>query len=301
MRFVTFAHGGSERAGVLVGDASAADDAVFDLAAGCMRGALGGVRPQIADFVGAGLQSIAAAINQHGLHEDARLALKDILLSAPIPRPRRIIGIAHNYRCALRERGMELPAAPVVFVKKPETVVGPGTPVVLPAGIGGVTYEAELAVVLGKRGQNIPVAEALSFVALVGIMNDVSASELIRKDGRFDRGKNQPTFAPFGPYLATVDEAGDLQQLKVRFEMDGVVLQDSTTAEMLFGVAELIALLSRDEALEIGDVIATGTPAGVAPLRKPPTWIRPGSVLCASVEGLGKLCNPVIEGEAFNG
>lgn len=301
MRFVTFRDAGVQRAGVLLGDASSGTDSVFDLSANCMSAALGGVEPQVADLVGAGLDQIAAAITRHGLREEARLARGDVSLMAPISRPRRIIGIAHNYRDAIRERGIETPVGPVVFIKNTDTVIGPDAPVVLPKGIGGVTYEAELAVVIGKAGRDIGVADALSYIVAGGVFNDISASELIRRDGSFDRGKNLPTFGPFGPFIATVDEIGNLQQLAVRFEMNGSLLQDSNTGEMLFGVAELVAILSRKYRLEVGDVIATGTPAGVAPVRKPPTWIHPGALMCASVEGLGRLCNPVIEGAAFNG
>jgi 2,4-didehydro-3-deoxy-L-rhamnonate hydrolase len=301
MRFVTFCHHGVERAGVLVGDGSAESDSVFDLAHRSMVAALGGAEPQVGALIETGLDRIAAAIERHGLREEARLTLSDITLKAPVPRPRRILGIAHNYRDAIRERGIEPPAAPVVFDKHPDTVIGPGAAVVLPAGIGGVTYEAELAVVIGTGGRDIKVSEALSHVVAAAVFNDISASELIRKDGRFDRGKNLPTFGPFGPFLATLDELGDVQRLRVAFEMDDVKLQDSSTAEMLFGVAELVAILSRATALEPGDVIATGTPAGVAPVRQPHTWIHPGARLCASVEGLGTLRNPVIEGTDFHG
>ncbi|MGP1679543.1 MAG: fumarylacetoacetate hydrolase family protein [Burkholderiales bacterium] len=281
------------------------------------------------------MDQIAAAIARHGLREEARFARGDVSLMAPISHPRRIIGIAHNYLDAIRERGIETPVEPVVFIKNPDTVIGPDAPVVLPEGIGGVTYEAELAVVIGKAGRDIGVADALSYVVAGGVFNDISASELIRRDGSFVRGKNLPTFGPFGPFIATVDEIGNLQQLAVQFEMNGSLLQDSNTAEMLFGVAELVAILSRKYRLEVGDVIATGTPAGVAPARTPrrydrgcavprlpfrarssmtpstttanapartpPTWIHPGALMCASVEGLGRLCNPVIKGAAFNG
>ena len=301
MRFVTFSKDGAARAGVLVGDASRTTDSVFDLAADAMAAALGGVEPQVGRLVDAGLDRIVASITRHGLREEARFSLGDVSLLAPIPRPRRIIGIAHNYRDAIRERGIEPPSAPVVFIKHSETVIGPNVPVRLPAGIGGVTYEAELAVVIGKSGRNIELADALSHVVAAATINDVSASELIKKDGNFDRGKNFPTFGPFGPYLATVDEVGDLQRLAVHFEMEGVTLQDSNTAQMLFPVAELIAILSRDGPLEVGDVIATGTPAGVAAVRKPPTWLRPGTKMQASVERLGTLSNPIIEGEPFSG
>jgi len=301
VRFVTFIRADTARAGVLVGDASSPDDSVFDLAADCMAPALEGHAPQVGSLVGAGLDRIASSIARHGLREEARLRLGEVSLVAPIPRPRRIIGIAHNYRDAIRERGMEPPGAPVVFIKHPETVIGPHAPVRLPVGIGGVTYEAELAVVIGKAGRNIDVESALTHVVAAATFNDVSASELIKKEGRFDRGKNFPTFGPMGPFLATVDELGDLQQLRVRFEMDGVTLQDSTTAQMLFSVADLIAILSRDEPLEVGDVIATGTPAGVAAVRKPPTWLRPGATMSASVSGLGTLSNPIVEGEPWGG
>jgi len=301
VRFVTFSKDGVARAGVLVGDAASAADSVFDLAADGMQAALGGIEPQVSSLVAAGLDRVTEALAQHGLHETARLRLSEVSLLAPIPRPRRIIGIAHNYRDAIRERGIEPPGAPVVFIKKPDTVIGPNVPVVLPAGIGGVTYEAELAVVIGKRGRSIPVDRALSHVVAAAAFNDVSASELIKKDGNFDRGKNFPTFGPFGPYLATVDEVGQLQQLAIRFEMDGVTLQDSNTVQMLFSIAELIAFLSRDEALEVGDIIATGTPAGVAPVRKPPTWLRPGGSMSVSVQALGTLTNPIVEGAPFRG
>lgn len=301
MRFVTFILDGRPRAGVLVGDASSPNDAVFDLAADCMAPALGSVEPQVGRLISAGLDEVAVSIDRHGLRDEARRLLGDVSLLAPIPRPRRIIGIAHNYRDAIRERGIEPPAAPVVFIKHPETVVGPNVPVALPAGIGGVTYEAELAVVIGRAGRNIPVAEALAHVVGAATFNDISASELIRKDGNFERGKNFPTFGPLGPYLATVDELGDLQQLAVRFEMDGAILQDSNTSQMLFSVAELVSILSREASLEVGDLIATGTPAGVAPVRKPPTWLRPGATMRASVEGLGELSNPIVEGEPFSG
>jgi 2,4-diketo-3-deoxy-L-fuconate hydrolase len=301
VRFVTFTRADTARAGVLVGDASSPDDSVFDLAADCMAAALEGHAPQVSRLVAAGLDRIASSIARHGLHEGARLRLGEVSLLAPIPRPRRIIGIAHNYRDAIRERGMEPPGAPVVFVKHPETVIGPNATVRLPVGIGGVTYEAELAVVIGKAGRNIDVANALTHVVAAATFNDVSASELIKKDGRFDRGKNFPTFGPLGPFLATVDELGDLQQLRVRFEMDGVTLQDSSTAQMLFSVADLTAFLSRDEPLEVGDIIATGTPAGVAAVRKPPTWLRPGATMSAAVSGLGTLSNPIAEGEPWGG
>jgi 2,4-diketo-3-deoxy-L-fuconate hydrolase len=299
LRLVTFTKDGFSRAGVLEGDATSAQDSVFDLASASMQAVLGGIEPQLDSLIDADLDRLRESLATYGLPEEARFRLADVKLLAPIPRPRRIIGIAHNYRDAILERGIEPPRHPIVFIKNPETVIGPNATVVLPAGVGGVTYEAELAVVIGKTGRNIDVADALSHVVAAAAINDVSASEIIKIDGHFNRGKNFPTFAPFGPYLATIDELPDIQRLRILFEMDGIALQDSSTAQMLFSVAELISILSREGSLEVGDVIATGTPAGVAAVRNPPTWLRPGVHMSVSVEGLGTLTNSIIEGEPF--
>lgn len=301
MRFVSFRHGGQIRAGVLVGNADRADDCVFDLAAPAMCGALGGTPPDVAALIEAGLARIAGAIAAHGLRDEACLALGEVKLLAPVPRPRRILALAFNYRDAVRERGMEEPAEPVLFIKEPDTVVGPGEPVILPVGVGGVTYESELAVFIGTGGQDIDAADAMAHVCGACVFNDVSASEVIRREKSFVRGKNLPTFGPMGPYLATVDELGDLHRLAVRFEMDGTTLQDGNTADLIFDIPALIAHLSRGQRLEPGDVIATGTPAGVAAMRTPPAWLRPGATMRASVAGLGTLTNPVIEQGVFHG
>ena len=296
MRFVTFQEGGTTRAGVL--DAAGEEATVVDLAHPAFAGAMPGTAPDVLALVQAGLAGVAAAIAAVEVPEAARLPLAAVRLLAPIERPPLIIGAAHNFRDAIAERGMEPPAAPVVFIKAPETVVGTGEPIVLPAGIGGVTYEAELAAVIGRAGRDIAAADALDHVAGYAAFNDISASELIKQEGNFLRGKNFPTFAPFGPYLATADEIADPQDVAISLSVDGTALQDGTTATMLFSVAELIAALSREYDLVPGTVIATGTPGGVAPVRKPPTWLRPGTTVTMSVAGLGTLANPVVEGTA---
>lgn len=301
MRFVTFRHAGATRAGVLVGDADHPDDRIYDLAADAMRPALGTLAPDVGGFVEAGLDRVAAAIAAHGLRDAACLRRGEVELLAPVPRPRRILALAFNYRDAVRERGMEAPAEPVLFLKDPATVIGPDQPVMLPAGVGGVTYESELAVFIGLDGQDIAEADALRHVAGACVFNDVSASELIRKDRSFERGKNLPTFGPMGPFLATCDELGDLHALAVRLEMDDRVLQDGNTADLIFDIPALVSHLSRSHGLVAGDVIATGTPAGVAAMRTPPAWIQPGATLKASVAGLGTLINPVIEQGVFHG
>jgi 2,4-diketo-3-deoxy-L-fuconate hydrolase len=296
LRFVTFSHGGETRAGVLTGDARHTDDTIHDLAHPAQNAALGGTAPDLQQMLERGLGDVVTAIAAHGLANEAELWLGDVKLLAPIPAPRRIFGIAHNYKDALRERGMAPPADPVQFDKFGSTVIATGEPIVLPKGIGGVTYEAELAAVIGRGGENIAPDGALGHVAGYAAFNDISASELIKRDGNFTRGKNLPSFGPFGPYLASADEIEDPQRLRVWLDMDGQRLQDSTSAEMLFDVATLISILSTQTRLEPGDVIATGTPAGVAPVRTPPTWLRPGASVTMGVEGLGQLENPVVEG-----
>ena len=298
MRFVTFLHAGRERAGILLGDAAGTDDTVVDLAHDAMNSALAGVAPQLDAMIAAGLPAVAARLTRDGYPPSACLPLRDVTLRAPLPTPRRIFGVAYNYRDALAESGKAFPSEPFVFMKAGRTVIGPGEPVVLPAGIGGVTYEAEIAAVIGCRAEAVAVEHALDHVAAYGVFNDISASELIRRDG-FDRGKNIATFGPFGPYLATADEIPDPQALRIGLVVGGRTLQDSSTAQMLFGVADLVSFLSREQALEPGDVIATGTPAGIAALRKPPTWIQPGTTMRAWVEGLGTLVTPVIAGAAL--
>jgi len=300
MKFVTFTEQGFTRAGVLLGDAAGRDDQIVDLAHPSMRGATLGASPQLQTFIEAGLPGIVERICAHGLAEAAKLPLHTVTLVAPLPQPRRIFGIAHNYRDALAERGMAPPASPVLFMKEPRTIAGPGQAIVLPAGIGGVTYEAELAAVIGVRTEHVSKERALDHVVAYGCFNDVSASEIIKSDGHFDRGKNFATFGPFGPYLISRDEVPDPHALRVSLKVDGRTLQSGSTRNMLFDVADLVSYLSGLQALEPGDIIATGTPAGVAGLHKPPAWLKPGSTVEVEVEGLGRLQNPIFEGPAPN-
>jgi 2-keto-4-pentenoate hydratase/2-oxohepta-3-ene-1,7-dioic acid hydratase in catechol pathway len=300
MKFVTFSEQGFARAGVLLGYGLSDTDQIIDLAHPSMRAALRGASPQMQALIEAGLPDIVAGIRDHGLAEAAKLPRQKVTLMAPLPAPRKIFGIAHNYRDALEERGMPPPDEPVLFMKVPRTIAAPGQPIVLPAGIGGVTYEAELAAVIGKRADNVGKDRALEHVVAYGCFNDISASEIIKADGHFDRGKNFPTFGPFGPYLASADEVRTPHALRVSLKVDGRILQFGSTADMLFDVADLVCYLSRQQILEPGDIIATGTPAGVAGLHKPPAWLKPGSTVIAEVEGLGRLQNPIVEGPAFD-
>lgn len=298
MKFVTFSAQGFGRAGVLLGDGSGAGDRIVDLAHPTMREALRGGAPQLQAMIEAGLAGVVKDISAHGLSEAATLPLHSVTLLAPLPEARRIFGIAHNYRDALAERGMAPPEKPVLFMKAPRTITATGQNVVLPAGIGGVTWEAELAAVIGTRADKVGKDRALDHVAGYGCFNDISASEIIKADGNFDRGKNFITFGPFGPFLASSDEIPDPHALLVTLKVDGLTMQSGSTRNMLFGVADLVCYLSARQPLEPGDIIATGTPAGVAGMHKPPAWLKPGSLIEVEVEGLGRLINPITEGPA---
>lgn len=207
--------------------------------------------------------------------------------------PRNVICIGLNYKAHARESGVEPPKKPVTFAKWSNAIIGPGEAIVLPAGSQQVDYEAELAVVIGRKAKKVPLEDALDYVAGYTCMNDVSARDFQFEDKQWSRGKSQDTFGPIGPYLVTRDEVPDPQVLGVRCKLNGTVLQNSNTADMIFPVRELISYLSRGMTLSPGDVISTGTPPGVGFARKPPIFLKAGDTVTVEVDGLGELTNPV--------
>jgi acylpyruvate hydrolase len=211
----------------------------------------------------------------------------------PIERPGKIICVGLNYRDHAEEQGAELPKAPLLFAKWNNTLIGPGEAIVLPAESKQVDYEAELGVVIGTRGRHVTEAEALQFVAGYICVNDVSARDLQFSDGQWSRGKSPDTFCPVGPRLVPSEEIDDPQALAIRCILNGETLQDSNTSKMVFSVAEIIAYITRTITLEPGDLIATGTPAGVGIFRDPKILLKAGDEVSVEVEGLGKLTNPV--------
>jgi 2-keto-4-pentenoate hydratase/2-oxohepta-3-ene-1,7-dioic acid hydratase in catechol pathway len=207
--------------------------------------------------------------------------------------PSKIICVGLNYRDHAEEQGTELPKAPLLFAKWPNTLIGDGEPIVLPAEAREVDYEAELGVVIGTRTRHVEEARALDAVQGYICVNDVSARDLQFADGQWTRGKSPDTFCPVGPRLVAREEIDDPQALAVRCTVNGEVLQDSSTANMIFSVAEIIAYISRTITLEPGDLIATGTPAGVGVFRDPKILLQDGDEVSVEVEGLGTLTNPV--------
>jgi 2,4-didehydro-3-deoxy-L-rhamnonate hydrolase len=218
------------------------------------------------------------------------------VVALPIDRPQKIVCIGLNYRDHAEEQGTELPAAPLLFAKWPNTLIGQGEPIMIPPITKQVDYEAELGVVIGERVRRASVENALEAVAGFLCLNDVSARDLQFSDGQWVRGKSLDTFCPVGPELVPAAEVADPQALAIRAVVSGEVLQDSHTSNMIFSVAEIVAHVSRAITLEPGDLIATGTPAGVGAFRDPPVWLEPGDEVTIEIEGLGALTNPVRAG-----
>jgi 2-keto-4-pentenoate hydratase/2-oxohepta-3-ene-1,7-dioic acid hydratase in catechol pathway len=230
----------------------------------------------------------------------AIVPLADIRLLAPVPRPGKLICIGLNYKDHAAESKMPLPGSPVTFSKYTTAVTHPASPVYLPAVSQQVDYEAELAVVIGRRAKHVPRERAYEHVLGYTNLNDVSARDLQFADKQWQRGKSCDTFAPMGPAIVTADDIPDPHVLRIRLRLNGDVMQDSSTAQLIFGVDQLIAFLSETVTLEPGDVIATGTPSGVGFARQPPVFLKPGDIMEVEVEGLGILSNPVLA-EATDG
>lgn len=305
MRFVIFlttrigAFSGPQhhaRLGVLVSDSTQ----ILDLGHEACLNLLGSPPSDLLTLIEQGMPWWQSRIENVEYPCEALVSVDGVRLLSPLPRPGKVIGAAFNFHDALAERGMAPPAEPVVFFRSGQTVVGPGDAILLPPDVGNITYEGELAVVIGRRAICVSEQEAMRHVAGYVAHNDVSGSGLIKQDqGSFVRGKNLPATSPLGPWVVTADEISDPHRLKIRLEVDGKVLQDGSTENMVFRIPQLISWISHRMPLEPGDVIATGTPSGGAAAHSPPAWLSPGQVVKVSVEGLGQLINPVKSGVPF--
>ena len=280
MRLVSIATDGAPVAGLLLGDE---------------------VLPTAALDAPDSARELLAALNEdelRALPERAeraaapRLPLSEVTLTAPVPDPQKIICIGLNYRDHAEETGQEIPQAPMWFAKFQNSLCGSGADIVLPvAHPEYVDYEAELAIVIGRAARNVAAEDALAHVAGVMPFNDVSARDLQLQNPLWTSGKAIDTFAPCGPALATLDEIEDLADLKLRTRIDGETVQEGTTANLIFGPAELVSWLSRTLTLVPGDIIATGTPAGVGAAQG--RFLRDGNTVEVEIEGIGTLSNPV--------
>jgi 2-keto-4-pentenoate hydratase/2-oxohepta-3-ene-1,7-dioic acid hydratase in catechol pathway len=225
------------------------------------------------------------------------IAREGVRLLAPIPRPQRIFCVGLNYRDHAIESKMEIPKVPTIFLKLPSAVIGPDEPVRIPSLTRQPDYEVEFAIVIGKQGRNIAKENWREYVFGYTILNDVSARDVQLATSQWTLGKSFDTFCPIGPAVVTEDEIADPHSLNIQLSIGGEVLQHSNTRELIFKTPELIAYISSITALEAGDIISTGTPAGVGLGRTPQRWLQPGETMIAEVEGLGQLINPVVAGE----
>ena len=213
-------------------------------------------------------------------------------MTVPIPRPGKIVCVGLNYKDHAEEQGAELPAAPLLFAKFTTSLIGPGDPIVIPPIVTKCDYEAELGVVIGTTVRGVSKENAFEAVAGYVVANDVSARDLQFSDGQWTRGKSPDTFCPVGP-LVPVAEVSDPHVLAIRAILNGDTVQDSTTANLIFGIDEVIAYVSQTTTLEAGDLILTGTPAGVGVFRDPQRLLAPGDEITIEIDGVGSITNRV--------
>jgi acylpyruvate hydrolase len=280
MRLVSFSTEDGPAAGVLVGE-EIVPVATLDAPASTVRGLLG-------------------ALDADGLRELGRraqaasepIALADVSLHAPVRDPQKIVCLGLNYRDHAEETGQPIPTAPMWFAKFANSLLGSGGDIVLPrAHAEHVDYEAELALVIGRTAKNVSTEEALEHIAGAMPFNDVSARDLQMQNPLWTSGKAIDTFAPCGPALVTLDEIENLGALGLRTRVNGEILQEGKTANLIFGPAEVVAWLSRTMTLLPGDIIATGTPAGVGAAQG--RFLRDGDTVEVEIDGLGALVNAV--------
>jgi len=278
MRLATLRHDGADVVARLDGDHA------------CVVG--GGMTMR--ELVAAGAEGLAAA----ALDDGALLPLSEATLLTPVPDPSKVVAIGLNYRSHAEEVGAELPAEPMSFAKFPSSLVGHGAVVSWSESVTRrVDYEAELVVVIGRAARNVERADALGHVFGYTCGNDVSARDLQVADGQWTRAKSLDTFGPVGPWIVTADEIPDPQALRIRCEVGGEVLQDQSAGDMIFDVAELIARLSRAYTLLPGDLLLTGTPAGIGAARKPRRFLRDGDRVAVEIDGIGRLENVCVVNE----
>jgi 2-keto-4-pentenoate hydratase/2-oxohepta-3-ene-1,7-dioic acid hydratase in catechol pathway len=280
MRLVNFRKGsriefGVERDGVIrpLGSAGYASDAAF--------------------FAG-GAAALEAARKLLARGDGEQIRLEDVKLLAPVLRPGKILCVGLNYRDHAIESNMTIPEVPTIFLKLPNAVTGPDAEIVLPRNSTQPDYEAELAAVIGRGGKNIRPEDWKQHVLGYTILNDVSARDVQLATSQWTLGKSFDTFAPIGPAIVTTDEIEDPHTLDIQLSINGEVLQHSNTRHLIFKLPDLIAHLSSVITLEPGDIISTGTPAGVGLGRKPQRWLKPGEEIVVQIEGIGELRNRTV-------
>jgi len=219
----------------------------------------------------------------------------EVRIASPIHRPSKIICLGKNYAEHAKEGGFENPEKPLLFCKTPNALSGPYDPIILPRSSGQVDWEVELAVIIGKEGKRIAKTDAFDYVAGFTVMNDVSGRQAQFSDSQWFRGKSFDSFAPAGPFIVTPDEIDDVNNLRLTAVVDGEIMQDGNTRDMIFDIRAIIENISEDITLIPGDIISTGTPAGVGIFRDPPVVLKPGNVVECRIEQIGAIINKVVE------
>ncbi|BBL60583.1 fumarylacetoacetate hydrolase family protein [Methylomonas koyamae] len=278
MKLATFLDNGERKIGAVVGEQV--------IAAGA------GLPNDMLEFLAAGASAQRAlqALIDSGA---AGKSLAEVQLLAPIPRPGKLLGVGLNYADHIGETGLEKPEYPTFFTKQGTCVIGPGAAIHLPPVSDKVDYEGELALVIGKRCKNVSAERANAVIAGYTICNDVTVRDWQARTPTWTLGKSFDTHGPLGPWLVTADEIADPHNLSLKTWVDAELRQNANTGEMIFNCYELIAYLSQVMTLEPGDVISTGTPAGVGVKMKPRGYLKPGQIVRIEIEGIGTLTNPV--------
>jgi len=251
---------------------------------------------ELIDFGNRGIRIVEQLMRSSTQNEkrNATISLDDVTLLAPVNSPPKIVCLGLNYRDHAEEQGKEIPDEPILFMKPRTAIIGPDQPIIRPKLVKQLDYEAELAIVIGEKGKNIPVSDAQKHIFGYTAFNDVSARDIQFKDKQWTRGKSFDTFAPTGPCVTTANQIEDPNNLSVRTRVNGELRQNSSTRNMVFNVYEIVHHISLVMTLEPGDIIATGTPAGVGVFMKPkPKFLSPGDLVEVEIEKIGKLRNIV--------
>ena len=319
MRLVTFENGGEDRVGAWQGNIIIDIGLAIDwLRGGTLRAepraelrkavdtvVAGGASPRhMIDLLERGeawrravgdiLETVTASPEALRFPQGVCTPLEKVRLRAPLGRPGKIVCVGLNYASHRAEQGIQSPARPIFFLKSSNTICGPGDAITLPPNSTEVDYEAEFAVVIGKRGKSIQEEKVFEHIAGYTILNDVSARDMQFADGQWFRGKSCDTFGPTGPCIVTEEKISDPHSLRIALELNGRTMQDSNTRDLIFKIPFLVSYLSQSLTWEAGDLLSTGTPGGVGYYRKPPVYLKPGDTVSVTVEGIGTLSNPVV-------
>ncbi len=281
MKLVRYAYNGGKAIGALLEN----EEAVIDLSLAAPAG------DSMSAFLAAGEQVMTAA--KELMSRGQRIPLQQVQLLSPVADPQKIMCIGLNYRDHCEEQNQPLPEKAILFAKYANTLNNPGEAVRMPAVSDKIDYEAELAVVIGRKTSRVTLEEAWNCVAGYMCANDVTARDIQKGDGQWVRGKSPDTFFPTGPWLCTRDEVPDAHNLDISLTLNGQIMQQSNTSNLIFRIDWLISYLSQTMTLLPGDILSTGTPGGVGVYRNPPCFLKPGDVMKVSIAGLGTLTSHV--------